>query len=440
MNDVLVIGGGIAGLAAAMELAEQGYSVVVYEKEPVLGGLAAAVEFDGRIIDKYYHFLCGGDDDWVKLCRRLGIEDRLEWRASHTSIFYNGRLYPFATALDLLCFSPVDILGRIRIGINALSSRFIDDWRGLDGITAKEWLISRMGLQTYEVIWEPLLRIKFGHCHEQISAAWIWHRIFRLAESRKGIFKYERLGYLQGGMQTLWRALLSRIESLGGKVITGAAVDGIIADGDRVAGVIVGKEVVSARAVLSAVPLPVLAGLLPAGQREFADKLCAIDFIGVVCAVLKIKGRLTDSFWINTNDPGIAFNGFIEYSNLNPGFFGDGSGAVYVPFYLEADSDRFNRSDKSLIEEYVGALGRVRPGFSADDVEVAAVYRDRYAQAVCTAGFAGKVPPHAAPLKGLYLIDSTQLYPSDRTVSGTIGLAHDAVAIMSRWMTEGGIE
>jgi protoporphyrinogen oxidase len=440
MMDVLIVGGGTAGLVAAMDLVEQGYSVAVYEKEPVPGGLAAAVEFDNHIIDKYYHFLCGGDHDWVELCRRLGIEDRLEWRDSHTSIFYNGRLYPLAVPLDLLCFSPVDILSRIRIGINAISSRFIHNWRCLDGITAKEWLISRIGLQAYEVIWDPLLRIKFGRYYDQISAAWVWHRIFRLAESRKGLFEHEKLGYLQGGMQTLWRALLARIESRGGKVITGAAVDGIIADGDRVAGVIVGKEVVSARAVLSAVPLPVLAGLLPAGQRELADKLCAIDFIGVVCAVLKIKGRLTDSFWINTNDPGIAFNGFIEYSNLNPGFFGDGSGAVYVPFYLEADSDRFNRSDKSLIEEYVGALGRVRPGFSADDVEVAAVYRDRYAQAVCTAGFAGKVPPHAAPLKGLYLIDSTQLYPSDRTVSGTIGLAHDAVAIMSRWMTEGGIE
>ena len=51
------------------------------------------------------------------------------------------------------------------------------------------------------------------------------------------------------------------------------------------------------------------------------------------------------------------------------------------------------------------------------------VFRDRFAQAICTTNFAQRIPPVRTPIAGLFLTDSTQLYPSDRTISGMFGQA-----------------
>ena len=66
----------------------------------------------------------------------------------------------------------------------------------------------------------------------------------------------------------------------------------------------------------------------------------------------------------------------------------------------------------------------------ADDVIDFAVSRDPYAQVICPIGFADLVPGHETPIDRLYLIESSQLYPSDRTISGTLDLAHNVARLI----------
>ena len=63
----------------------------------------------------------------------------------------------------------------------------------------------------YFAIWDPLLRIKFGENHEQISAAWIWHRIYRLARSRTKPLGLNSYGYLDQGCHTLMQRMIERL-------------------------------------------------------------------------------------------------------------------------------------------------------------------------------------------------------------------------------------
>jgi hypothetical protein len=58
------------------------------------------------------------------------------------------------------------------------------------------------------------------------------------------------------------------------------------------------------------------------------------------------------------------------------------------------------------------------------------VSTDPYAQVVCPVGFGERVPPHRTPVSGLYLIESSQLYPSDRTIAGTLELAHETAKLV----------
>ena len=68
-------------------------------------------------------------------------------------------------------------------------------------------------------------------------------------------------------------------------------------------------------------------------------------------------------------------------------------------------------------------LKTVNPKLSEGDIEDFRVFKSPYAQAICTTGFKDRIPPIETPVQKLYLLDSTQLYPSDRTLSALIGLA-----------------
>jgi hypothetical protein len=69
----------------------------------------------------------------------------------------------------------------------------------------------------------------------------------------------------------------------------------------------------------------------------------------------------------------------------------------------------------------------VNPALTGDDVVDFRVFRSPYAQAICPTGFKDRVLPVKTPVPDLYLLDSTQLYPSDRVLSALIGLARKTI-------------
>ncbi len=423
LKHVVVIGGGLAGLAAAYDLGQRGVRVTLLESRPELGGLASSFDLQGTPVERFYHFICRTDKDLVQLVDELGIGAKLHWRQTRTSFFHDGRMYSFGTPLDLLRFSPVPFVQRLRFGFNILQSRYRRDWQALDGRAAKEWLVASIGQEGYSVIWDPLLRVKFGELHEQISAAWIWHRIWRVASSREHIWQRESMGYLEQGSATLVDALAERIRRNPNVCVRcNMPVSRIEIQGDRAHAVhLANGDLVHCDSVISTVALPILAQMAPDLAPAYLDEIARINYIGVVCMMLVLRRPLTNSFWINTNDPRIPFNGFIEYTNLNPRPEMN-SRILYVPFYLPIADERYRRSDHDLFAENVKALRCLVPSFSADWVESYFVFRDQYAQAVCHVGFSRRVPGHQTPVRNLYITDSVQFYPEDRTLSAAIRL------------------
>jgi len=185
-------------------------------------------------------------------------------------------------------------------------------------------------------------------------------------------------------------------------------------------------------AVVSAVPLPHFVRLAPGLPEAYRAALAAIEYIGVVCVVLRLRHPISESFWLNVNDERVPFNGCIEYTNLNPGATPDGSSILYVPFYLPRDHERFAYPDERLLDDCLRSLALINPRFRPDWVMDWAVSRDPYAQVICTTGFADRVPSHETPIENLFVIDSTQLYPADRTISGTIDLARNVADLIER--------
>lgn len=207
-------------------------------------------------------------------------------------------------------------------------------------------------------------------------------------------------------------------------------VDAITVDPGGVTGLTVGGRHCPFDTVISTAPLPILARLLPADAVGRLGDIRSIEYIAVVCVVLKLRQPVTDAFWINVNDARTPFNGFIEYTNLNPRVDAHQPHILYVPFYLPPGHARFAQPDAELLRECLAGLQIVRPDLTEDWVLGHRVFRERFAQAICTTNFARRIPPVRASIPGLFLTDSSQLYPSDRTISGMLGQAKTVAALI----------
>ena len=402
----------------------------IAEQAPVLGGLAGSFDFDGLQVEKYYHFICRDDDDLIDMIDRLGLSQELEWRSGRMRFFYDGKLYPFGTPWDLLRFRPLRFRDRLRFGINVALSRSVKSWQPYESMTAHDWLVRQIGEDVYRVIWEPLLRIKFGPYYDRVSASWIWHRIHRVARSRRHLLAREELGFLKSGTDALLGALIVELRRRKVGLRPSVIVDAITVRDGAVTGLTVNGQHQPYDAILSTAPLPILLRLLGPAAAVLAS-VADIEYITVVCLILKLRKPVTDGFWINVHDHRIPFNGFIEYTNLNPRTDAAQPHLLYVPFYLPPGDARFAQPDHELFADCLAGLQVVQPSLQADDVIGYRVFRDRYAQAICTTNFAQRIPPVRSPIKGLFLTDSTQLYPSDRTISGMFGQAKKVAGMIS---------
>ena len=424
-----IIGAGLSGLAAARDLALAGHRVTLLESAPVAGGLAASRRIKGQTVEHFYHFICRHDDFLTNLVRDLGLGAELHWRHTRTSFFHDGHHYRFGSPFDLMRFSAVPFFQRLRFGWHVSRSSLRSNWRWLDEIPARAWLIENIGEEAYNVIWHPLLRIKFGDAYDKISAAWIWHRIWRVARSRQGRFGLSVFGYLTQGSETIVRGLLDWLQTQPNVTVrTGVRVKHAVVEHDRVTGVQLEDGVLPCDGLISTVALPQLDRLVPGQGGRYFEQVRQIEYIGVVCALFSLRRPFTKNFWLNINDPRVCFNGVIEQTNLNQNLRAAGLNLLYVPYYLPTTEPRYGFSDNEVFKEYVPMLRLVNPQFDESWIDEFFVARAPYAQAVCTTNFAAMRPEHRSPIKGLYVTDSTQFYPEDRTLSAAIEQGRKAAA------------
>lgn len=430
----IVIGGGLAGLAAAYDLARAGKPVTILESAPRFGGLASTIPIEGIHIERFYHFICRADHDLMQLIDELGLQAHLHWSPSKTQFFYNGRMYQFSRPYHLLTFKPVPFIQRIRFGLHVLASRFRKNWADLDHVAARSWLIEKVGKEAYYVIWHPLLGVKFGDYHDKISAAWIWHRINRVATSRKGLVGQDYLGYLDAGTDTVTNALVTFLEKQPHVTLRAeTSAEEIVVENGQVKGVrLKNGEFLPAEHVVSTAALPILSKITPQLDPIFKQKIDKVEYIGVVCMLLHLDRPMSDAFWTNINDTEISFNGFIEYSQLNQEVREKGVHILYIPYYLRPDDPRYSFTDDYLYHEYSAMLKMINPEFDDSWVKSYQVFRARYAQAICHTGFAELVPEFETPTQGLYVTDSTQFYPEDRTISAAIRVGRTVAKLINQ--------
>jgi oxygen-dependent protoporphyrinogen oxidase len=366
---VVVVGGGIAGLTAALELAERGAQVTVVESAGRFGGKIATNRVDGLVVE-------GGADSFLStkpaglaLVERLGISDRLvnsNPEDRRTFVWSRGELRELPEGLVL--GSPARAWSLLRSGLlsPAGAARLVgdlavprrDNRHGEESVA--QFFDRRLGSEAYTRVVEPLLAGIHAGDATRLSLPATFPRFVEMEQAHGGLVratlafrKRTRAGgdvpvgrtpfvSFKTGMGDLIEGLEGRLRSLGVKLHTGRAVTTIRAVERGYEVVLHGGDPLGAGAVVVATPAPVTAGLVRAVCPVAAETLDEIEHAST--ATVSLAYRVDD---VGTPPAGY---GFVvpraEGRHLLAGTWGTGKWPGRAP------------AGQVLVRGYVGGVGR----------------------------------------------------------------------------------
>ena len=405
-----IVGGGFTGLTMGYYLAKAGWVVNIFEKDAEVGGLAGSFKVEGENLEKFYHHWFTNDLHIMDLIKELNCEDHIIIRPTRTGMYYSNNFFKLSSPLDLLKFKPLNLVNRIRLGFVVLAVRTVKDWMKLERITAKDWLTKICGKQGYTVVWEPLLKGKFGRYAESVSAVWFWNKL-KLRGGSRGEKGKENLAYYKGGFASLADSMMKEIHNMGGMVHVNRAVVAVTNDEIKTAD----GEVFKADKTVLTIPLPLISNLLKeAVDTSYIDQLNKIQYIGNVCLTLELKQSLSEIYWLNVNDPGFPFVGVIEHTNFESKETYKGRHIVYLSKYLPTDETLYNMKEKEFFDYAMPYIKKMFPLFTEDWVLDYHVWKEAYSQPLVTLHYSKLIPGFTTPLPNVLINTMAQIYPEDR--------------------------
>jgi len=309
MVDNVVIGGGLAGMVAALHIANRGQRVVLMEKSDHLGGLASSFERDGRIYPLGYHHILSSDAHLLAQLARLNLLNRVHWKRVNMGFSVEGQTYGLSRVQDWAKF-PLPWTTKARMAARVLSA-----WvpKNREDEPANQWLERIAGKRAVQDFFDPLTHIKFGLPCSALSAAWLRAR---LQADESG----SQYGYMPDAdwVSVLVDALQQRLVDAGVSIRlqTSAKRFRLNDRQSRITGVITDQdEVIATRSVVGALAPPLLEKL----TGDASDPaLASIQYTGVISTVMATRQEVPlDSYWTNFIRPNMSFGGIFRLDLLN---------------------------------------------------------------------------------------------------------------------------
>lgn len=418
MAKIGIIGGGMAGLGAAYELSLAGHEVVLYERSNQLGGLAGSLAVNNVPIEQYYHHMFPSYNDMIPLANELGLGKDVFFKKASTAYFIGGRFFPFNGALDLLRFTPLPFIDRIRTGVVVLLLRLKRNWRSLEKIRASDWLLRYFGSNVYRTLWEPLISSKFGRYARDITMSWFWGRIYERPTS---------FGYFTGGFKRFVDALEQRLVRQGVSLVRGASVERIEKT-ERGFLVHAGSVQDFDEVIIATPPAPYLKLARALISDAAAAKAERMPYMGTVCAIAVLDRHFSPHYWINNTRENAPFVVLVEQTRFVPESTYGGKHPLYLARYIDPASDFYRLPDEDIWKQYEEELGRINPDFRRDWIVERYLFRAPFTQPVVTVGY--EVPSFSTDCDGLWWVSMSHIYPWDRGTDRSLAAGREVARMI----------
>lgn len=435
---VVVIGGGFAGLAAAIRLQERRHEVALFERRGVLGGRATSWRdaVTGDSVDNGTHLMVGAYRATLDLAHRAGAADllldqqnlRLDWVSDQgpASLDCPPLAAPLHLAFGLLGLRvPLAVkLQAMRLGLAVAFGR------SPVGLTLADYFARcGQGKEARRLLWDPLALAILNETPERASAA-LFHRVYREAFLRD--HRASRLVFLRRGWGEFAQRLADYFVARGGRLCRGARAERLLLEGARVAGVALserprsreaiaaGEPAVAAEeradAVIAAVTPPALAALVPPEWRcrPPFDGLERFGAAPIVSVELWLDRSVVDRVMVGLRDCELEW--VFDKGRLH----GREGGPQHLAFIVSAAYRSAVRRNAELVAAAEASLRRYFPAMAGAAIVRSLVLREPFATFASTPELEALRPEPLTPLPGLLLAGDWTNTGLPATIEGAV--------------------
>jgi squalene-associated FAD-dependent desaturase len=427
---VAVVGGGLAGITAALELADAGCAVVLFEARPKLGGLTHSFERHGRWIDNGQHVFLRCCTSYLRLLDRLGVRDQVQLQrrldvlvrsGRHSGvgrIRRNGMPAPLHLGPALASYRWLSVAERVAAMRAALAIARVDrTTAAADALSFGEWLAAHgQSPRAVEALWELIgiatLNARADHASLAVAAT-----VFQLGLLERS--DAADIGWSLVPLQQLHGDAAARVLTAAGVAVRLRARIRALEKGDG-AWAIEGEEYDD---VVLAVPPAEAAGLLPEGAVELpAGWAEALGSSPIVNAhVIFDRTVLDEPFVAGVDSP-------LQWVFDRTVQSGGDRDEQYVAVSLSAADELIDASVADLRGVLVPALRQLLPAAADARVKEFFVTRERHATFRAAPG-SGRLRPGATTARaGLHLAGAWTATGWPATMEGAVRSGEAAAA------------
>jgi squalene-associated FAD-dependent desaturase len=435
---VVVLGGGFAGLSAAIALQERRHEVTLLERRGVLGGRATSYRdaLSGEEVDNGTHLMIGAYRETLDLLKDAGAEDALLAQDDLHIDYVDDR---GSTSLDCPSLpAPFHLLA----GLLSLRVPWAVRWQAVRlglavrfgappvGLTLAQYFEKTgQGSDARRLLWDALATAVVNETPER-AAAVLFHRVYQ--EAFLASHRASRLVFLRCGWGTLADRLGAYLEARGGRLRRRALVEAIEVEGDRVVGVRLSQrpesraevqaglrartERLEADAVVAALPWHALPPLLPERLRSeppFRD-LEKLRRSPIVSVEMWLDRPVVDRVFVGLRDSEV------EWVFDKGRIFGRTGAPQHLSFIVSAAHRSAPKRNAELVAAAEGALRRYFPAMKDAVVVRSLVLREPDATFSAGPETESLRPGPRTPVAGLLLAGDWTATGLPATIEGAV--------------------
>jgi squalene-associated FAD-dependent desaturase len=399
---IAVVGGGLAGLAAAVECADRGALVTLYEARSRLGGATFSFQRNGLELDNGQHVALRCCTAYLGFLRRLGVEGLLPLqRRLNVPVLREGRPPasisrtalppPLHLAATLLRYAPLGLRERLAAARAATALGKLDpDDPALDGRTFADWLLAHgQSENAIEALWNLIALPTLNLPADEASLAGAV-KVFRTGLLDRA--DASDIGVPTAPFRRLHAEPAQRaLEAAGGEIKASTPVRSVTAERR----VVLDDGSVAADAVILAVPHDAVSEIAPAGAVD-AEALTGLGTSPIVNLHVHYDRPVLDG------ELAAALDSPVQWIFDRTGPSGAKEGQL-VAVSLSHAVDDIDSSVAALRERYVPALERLLPAARGAEILDFAVTHEPRATFRAAPGTRTLRPGTRTAVPGVYL-------------------------------------
>lgn len=394
-TDIVVVGGGLAGLSTACYLARAGVTVTLFEKSSSVGGRAATQRYDEYSFNRGGHALYQGGAA-TKVLQELSIPYT---GRSPKELFalHQGKIYPYpSTIFGLLGSDLLSASGKLELA-SWLAAIPRLKLHSLKHLSVQEWLEHTLKRpRVRQIITASAHTATYSAALDQMSA--------EVFVTQTQLLLKNPVFYIDGGWQRLVDGLRLAAEQAGARIISGTRVEAVIHQDSNVLGVRLSNgEMINTSTVVIAADPHDASVLVNGGMHPYLRKLAStMQPVQVACldvALRHLPPAPHRQVVLDLDQPR-----FLAFQSLVARIAPAEGGLIHTFKYLDPAHPTNPQQDEHDLEDL---LDMVQPGWRDEEIKRVFLPHIESVSMLVTAsggGLSGRPGPQVEGISGLYLV------------------------------------